>query len=100
MSLQDRMKEGIKKIYNPLFLEIINDSDHHKGHKAVEGRIGKLETHFKITLVSNCFENLSRIQRHRQLYDSLKEILGEASFSEIHALSLKLVSPKEFEQNL
>jgi len=98
------MKREIEKTYNPLFLEIINDSDHHKGHKEMEewrgSPGGEIETHFTIILVSNCFENLSRIQRHRQFYGFLKDLVGEVSYSEIHALSLELLSPQEFEKNL
>ena len=102
MSLQDRMTQGLKDMYNPLFLEVVNDSEQHRGHKGMEGRTvsGKLESHFSVTLVCDAFRNLTRIQRHRHFYDTLSKILEKKTYSEIHALSLRLVSPEEFERNL
>ncbi|HQS83446.1 MAG TPA: BolA family protein [Alphaproteobacteria bacterium] len=103
MSLQDRIVQGLRDIYTPLFLEVVNDSEQHRGHKGMEGRkmaVGKLETHFTITLVCDAFRNLTRIQRHRHFYDILSKILEKKTYSEIHALSLRLVSPEEFERNL
>ncbi len=87
--------------YCPSFLEVKNDSEQHRGHKGIEEaeRSGDvlLETHFTIILVTDAFQTLNRIERHRNLYDVLRKVLGETLFSRIHALSLKLLSPAEFE---
>lgn len=96
------MIEGLTNWYGPSFLEIKNDSEQHRGHKGMIERVTteSPETHFKIILVSDAFRSLTRIERHRDLYKVLAKILEEGEFLEIHALSLRLLSPEEFEMNL
>ena len=47
--------------------------------------------HFEATVISQAFQDKSLIQRHQMVYGSL----GEKMKSEIHALSLKTLTPKE-----
>lgn len=49
------------------------------------------ETHYKLKIVSEIFEGLSRIDRQRKVYDLLKDEFT----SGLHALELKTLSPKE-----
>ena len=49
--------------------------------------------HFFATIVSPAFEGASRIQRHQQVYAAL----GERMREQIHALSMKTLTPAEFE---
>jgi acid stress-induced BolA-like protein IbaG/YrbA len=49
--------------------------------------------HFEATVISPKFEGLSMIKRHRLVYDALGSKMG----NEIHALSLKTVTPDEAE---
>ena len=48
--------------------------------------------HFFATIVSPAFEGASRIQRHQQVYAAL----GERMREQIHALSMKTLTPAEF----
>ncbi len=48
--------------------------------------------HFFATIVSPAFEGRSRIARHQQVY----EALGDRMREEIHALSMKTLTPAEF----
>ena len=48
--------------------------------------------HFFATIVSAEFTGLSRIQRHQRVYAAL----GERMREEIHALSMKTLSPEEW----
>ena len=48
--------------------------------------------HFFATIVSSRFEGLSRIRRHQQVY----AVLGERMREEIHALSMKTLTPAEW----
>jgi acid stress-induced BolA-like protein IbaG/YrbA len=57
-------------------------------HLAVEGD-GR---HFFATIVSAEFEGLSRIKRHQRVYAAL----GERMRDEIHALSMKTLTPAEY----
>jgi acid stress-induced BolA-like protein IbaG/YrbA len=57
-------------------------------HLAVEGD----GEHFFATIVSAAFEGLSRIARHQRVYAAL----GERMRQQIHALSMKTLTPAEW----
>jgi acid stress-induced BolA-like protein IbaG/YrbA len=48
--------------------------------------------HFFATIVSAAFDGLSRIKRHQLVYG----VLGERMREEIHALSMKTLTPAEW----
>jgi acid stress-induced BolA-like protein IbaG/YrbA len=48
--------------------------------------------HFFATIVSDEFHGLSRIKRHQRVYAAL----GERMREQIHALSMKTLSPEEW----
>ena len=48
--------------------------------------------HFFATIVSTEFEGLSRVRRHQRVYSAL----GERMRAQIHALSMKTLTPAEF----
>jgi len=50
--------------------------------------------HFFATIVSSEFEGLSRVRRHQRVYAAL----GERMKEQIHALSMKTLTPTEFQQ--
>ena len=51
-------------------------------------------THFEALVVAGEFEGLRRIARHQRVYATLGALVG----NEIHALSLKTLTPSEFEE--
>ncbi len=59
-------------------------------HLLVEGDDG---THFNAVIVSEAFEGKSRVQRHQMVYQTL----GDRMREEIHALSMKTLTPKEWQ---
>jgi BolA protein len=68
----------------PERLEVQDDSHLHAGHAgAREGR------HFTVRIVSRRFEGLSRIARHRLVYDAL----GTLATRGIHALAIDARAP-------
>ncbi len=48
--------------------------------------------HFQALVVSNAFEGKSRVQRHQLVYAAL----GERMRVEIHALSMRTLTPQEW----
>lgn len=50
--------------------------------------------HFHAVIVSNIFINKSLIERHQLVYT----ILGNHMLNEIHALSMKTLTPEEFKK--
>jgi acid stress-induced BolA-like protein IbaG/YrbA len=51
--------------------------------------------HFFATIVSTEFEGLSRVRRHQRVYAAL----GERMKEQIHALSMKTLTPAEHADN-
>ncbi len=51
--------------------------------------------HFFTTIVAEQFEGISRIKRHQMVY----QVLGERMKAEIHALSMKTLTPSEWQQS-
>ncbi|TNY06967.1 BolA family protein, partial [Escherichia coli] len=49
--------------------------------------------HFFATIVSSEFKGLTRIKRHQRVYAAL----GERMREEIHALSMKTLTPEEWQ---
>ncbi len=52
--------------------------------------------HLEAVVVSDIFENMSLIQRHRLVMDSIKQYFNK----ELHALSLKTFTKNQFEESI
>ena len=67
---------------------LVKDQSHlHAGHEGAKEGKG----HFDVTVVSEKFDGLNRIARHRLIYDAL----GAFMESDIHALRINALSPSE-----
>ena len=55
---------------------------------------GEDQRHYDALVVSNDFNGLMKIKRHRLIYQAL----GEHMVSDIHALSIKAMTPKEYKE--
>ena len=82
------IEEKLKRAFAPESLEVVDDSDRHKGH--VGAREGG-ETHFTVTLVSQSFRGLSRVDRQRRINAALAEELA----GPVHARSIRALTPEE-----
>jgi len=73
-------------------LDVVDESAQHSGHAGAKGVASPSgETHFKVRIVSDSFEGLKTIDRHRLVYVVLEEeLLGP-----VHALSLETLTPEE-----
>ena len=70
----------------PTALAVQDDSHLHAGHAgAREGR------HFSVHIVSDRFTGLSRVARHRLVYDGLRLLIPRG----IHALAIDAKAPAE-----
>lgn len=86
MSIEALIKEKIEQEFNPEEITIINESDLHIGHA---GHDGSGDSHFKLMVVSSSFDGYSRIQRHKMVMSSLKELFSQG----LHAITLDLKAP-------
>ena len=83
--LPELISAGLQDL-QPLELEIEDQSAAHAGHAGA--RSG---AHFRLHLVSDAFTGLSRVQRHRMVYERLASLLQ----GRIHALTMTLLAPGE-----
>ncbi|OWR41723.1 putative BolA protein [Danaus plexippus plexippus] len=69
-------------------LEVLNESYMHNVPKGAE-------THFKVVVVSEQFEGLALLKRHRLVNDILKEELQNG----VHALSIVAKTPQQWDSS-
>ena len=85
------IKNTLTEAIQPDYIEVLDDSQAHAGHEGAKSGGG----HFYLTIVSNKFDNQSRIKRHQLVYKAL----GDMMKSDIHALSIKAFTPEEQSKN-
>ena len=82
----ERLREVLEAALQPVVLKVQDDSHLHAGHAgAREGR------HFSVHVVSPAFDGLSRLARHRLVYDAARSLIAEG----IHALAIEARTPTE-----
>lgn len=86
MSRKIRIEQLVHQHLTPHYLQLEDES---KNHHVPQGS----ESHFKLTLVSSTFDDLSRVARHRLVNKLLQDEFNQG----LHALSLHLFTPKEWE---
>ena len=83
MRVADEMETKLPEALSPTFLEIIDESEQHRGHAGYqEGG----QSHFRVKISSAGLQDMSRIDRHRAIHTALgKELVGR-----IHALAIEI----------
>lgn len=71
----------------PLSVAVEDDSHRHAGHAGARDGRG----HFNVDVVSDAFDGLTSIARHRAIYAAL----GDLMTTDIHALSIRARTPGE-----
>lgn len=80
------VEAALRAALAPEALEVVDDSHLHAGHAgAREGR------HFSVRIVSPRFAGLTRVARHRLVYDAVARWMPRG----IHALALTTLAPDE-----
>jgi BolA protein len=82
-----KIRQRLEQSLDPLELSIKDQSQLHVGHEGARDGKG----HFDITVVSQAFAGVSRVTRHRMVYDALRDLLE----SDIHALRINAYAPSE-----
>lgn len=96
LTRQQRITAKLTQAFQPLLLDVINESHLHAGHHHTDGGHedvfdGSGETHYRIIIVAEAFTDLSRIERHR----AINALMGEELHSGLHALALEPNAPGE-----
>lgn len=93
MTVAENIRARLRDALDPLKLEVIDQSAQHHGHA---GARPEGETHFRVVIVAQKFQGLSRVQRQKLVYGLLAHELA----GPVHALSLALSTPEEAGQNI
>lgn len=91
-SRKDRMEKTLIEKFNPIKLEIINDSNK---HSVREGS----ETHFRVYIVSENFKNKTKVHTHQEIYKLFTNEMGEKHLNKLHSISIYSYTPEEYEKN-
>jgi BolA protein len=86
MSTVEAIKHALATL-EPELIDIEDDSTSHAGHAGNTGG-----GHYNLLIVSQAFEGLSLLQRHKLVFAQVDELMQ----SQIHALSIRAKTPAEF----
>lgn len=81
----EMIRDALTAAFNPVSLNIIDDSHHHAGHASAKGG-----GHFTVEIVAEAFAGKSLIERHRMVYAAMGDLMQH----EVHALSIKAEAPQ------
>ena len=81
------MRALLAAAFDPVALEVIDDSHKHVGHAGARDGRG----HFRVRIVSTAFRGQLPLARHRAVYAAL----GELMQTDIHALAIDARAPEE-----
>ena len=79
----EAMRERLAELLAPSWLEVIDESIAHAGHAGADGTGSG--THFRVRIASPAFAGLSRVARHRLVYDALQVFVDRG----VHALAIE-----------
>ncbi len=88
------MREKLTLALQPMVLTLEDDSARHAGHHHEGGMDAKPggESHFNLTIVSSAFDGQGRLARQR----AVNGVLAAELAGQVHALSIKALTPAEF----
>ena len=72
---------------DPFYLAVEDESDQHAGHAGSDGS-GE-GTHLRVRIGTLAFVGLTRVARHRLVYDALQQFVDQG----LHALAIEIVEP-------
>ena len=78
-NIEQRLRERLA----PTKLEVLDESYQHAGHAGANG--SGYGTHFRVRIGSHLFTSLSRVARHRLVYDALQDFIDQG----LHALAIE-----------
>lgn len=83
MPVEEEIRQKLEAAFQPRALTVVDESEKHRGHAG--WREGG-ETHFRVSIAAQAFEDMSRLARHRAVH----EALGPELIGRIHALALEI----------
>jgi BolA protein len=80
MSIENEIRSRLTAEFQPVRLEVVNDSAKHAGHS---GDDGTGESHFAVLIRAEALGGLSRVARHRAVHKALGDLT-----TRVHAMAI------------
>ena len=87
MTIHESIRTKLTEALAPAHLDVENES---RMHSVPPGS----ETHFKVVIVSDAFEGLGLVDRHRKVH----AILADELKGGVHALAIRALTPAQWEK--
>lgn len=87
VTIKETIEHKLLEAFKPSYCDVVNESNNHNVPPGSE-------SHFKVIIVSNVFENKRLIKRHRLVNAALSEELAE----KIHALAIHTYTEQEWQE--
>ena len=84
MTMRDTIIAKLTERFSPLSLEVIDESNKHRGHAG--WRDGG-ETHFRVRIATRNLDGLNRVAQHRAIFETLDAELKDR----VHALNIEVL---------
>lgn len=88
MTVAETIRSRLREAFAPTGLEVADESHLHKGHA---GAPHGGESHFRVKIVAEAFEGMTRVARQRAVNAALRDLLAER----VHALAMTTLTPGE-----
>ena len=83
----EEIRRRLEAAFAPESLSVEDESHLHAGHAGARDGRG----HFRVSIVSEAFEGMNAIRRHRAVYSAM----GSLMETDIHALSIEAIASSE-----
>ena len=85
LPLSDQIHARLTERLQPTELRVVDESAQHAGHMGAND--SGAGTHMRVSIASPLFTGISRVQRHRLVYDALQDFIDQG----LHALAIELI---------
>jgi BolA protein len=85
---RSKIETELRERLSAIHVEVIDESHLHAGHPGAKSGGG----HYRAVVVSAQFEGKKPIERQRMVYEALEGAMG----AEIHAISMKTLTPAQW----
>jgi BolA protein len=85
-TVRNRMETKLAAAYAPARLEVLDESERHRGHAGWREGGG---THFRVRIAATAVAGTTRVQRHRMINETLAAELAGG----VHALAIEADAP-------
>ena len=84
-SVRDQIHARLTERLQPTLLDVIDESADHAGHAGASA--SGQGSHMRVRIASPLLSPLSRVQRHRLVYDALQDFIDQG----LHALAIEVI---------